>query len=110
MTFSDANFEYDSDVFIPNKAFQLYADSLKTYFDLHSGKTLNIIGHTDAVGSDEYNDDLGLRRAQSVRKYLKNLNLNAEILTDSKGRRYPMATNNEDDGRRKNRRVNFVIE
>ena len=110
MTFSDANFEYNSDVFIPNKAFKLYADSLKTYFDVNPGKTLNIIGHTDAIGSDDYNDDLGLRRAQSVRKYLKELNVKGEILTDSKGRRYPMATNDEEVGRKKNRRVNFVIE
>ena len=110
MTFSDANFEYNSDVFIPNEAFKLYADSLKTYFDLNPGKSLNIIGHTDAIGSDEYNDDLGLRRAQSVRKYLKALNVKGEILTDSKGRRYPMATNDEENGRKKNRRVNFVIE
>lgn len=110
MTFSDANFEYNSDVFKPNTAFKLYADSLKTYFDLNPGKSLNIIGHTDAIGSDEYNDDLGLRRAQSVRKYLKALNVKGEILTDSKGRRYPMATNDEEKGRQKNRRVNFVIE
>ncbi len=110
MTFSDANFEYNSDVFKPNNAFKLYADSLKTYFDLNPTKSLSIIGHTDAIGSDEYNDELGLRRAQSVKKYLKALNVKGEILTDSKGRRYPMATNDDDGGRKKNRRVNFVIE
>ncbi|MFN7116509.1 MAG: OmpA family protein [Saprospiraceae bacterium] len=110
MTFSDANFEFDSDVFKPGEAFQLYADSVKTYLNINPDKAMTIIGHTDNIGPDNYNKNLGLRRAQSARQYFKDLGVTAKINVASQGEKRPAATNDSDEGRQKNRRVNFVLE
>lgn len=111
MTFSDANFAFDSDLFTPGEAFIMYADSLKTYLGLNPGKTVTIIGHTDDVGKKAYNQDLGLRRAKSAGRYLKDdLGIGVEIKVASKGKDNPVASNQTSEGRQRNRRVNFVIE
>lgn len=111
MTFSDANFKFNSDEFNPGKPFLLYADSLKTYLNLHNDKKLRIIGHTDKIGKTKYNKNLGLRRAKNTKKYLEDsLNISSPIDVESKGESEPVATNKTKKGRQKNRRVNFVIE
>ncbi len=111
MTFSDANFAFDSDAFNPGEPFKLYADSVKTYLALNPEKTLTIIGHTDNVGTDKYNQDLGLRRAKSAREYFKEtLGVVSDIKVASAGESRPAATNETEEGRQKNRRVNFVLE
>jgi OOP family OmpA-OmpF porin len=110
MTFSDANFAFDSDEFRPGESFLYYADSVKTYLEAHKDKRLVIIGHTDSKGTDEYNYDLGLRRAQSAMRYFRELGVRAEIKTESQGKRRPAASNKTEEGRQKNRRVNFRIE
>jgi outer membrane protein OmpA-like peptidoglycan-associated protein len=116
MTFSDANFEYNSAVFKPGDAFKFYADSLVTYFSIDSFARLDIIGHTDSVGSDAYNTNLGAERASSAKEFLIELGLNSDkIQTSSKGKTQPVAPNTLSDGsdneagRQRNRRVNFVI-
>lgn len=110
MTFSDANFAFASAEFKPGEAFTAYADSVKTYLDINPDRALTIVGHTDNVGSNTYNDGLGLRRAKSARDYFKKLGVTSEIKTESLGKRKPVATNDTDEGRQKNRRVNFILE
>ncbi|NUQ24831.1 MAG: OmpA family protein [Saprospiraceae bacterium] len=110
MTFSDANFAYNSDEFKPGDAFVAYADSVKTYLDLHSDKTLTIVGHTDNVGSDKYNLQLGLRRAKNARTYFTDLGVSTKIDVKSMGKTRPAASNDTPEGRQKNRRVNFILE
>ena len=110
MTFSDANFAFDSDEFKPGEPFLLYADSVKTFLEQNIGKDLTIIGHTDNIGVEKYNFNLGLRRAKSARAFFKELGVNADIEVDSKGEKEPVATNDSAEGRQKNRRVNFVLE
>lgn len=110
MTFSDANFAFGSAAFKPGSAFIAYADSVKTYLQLNPERQLVIIGHTDNVGSDKFNDGLGLRRAKSAGKYFQALGVTSEITTRSEGKRKPVATNDTSEGRQKNRRVNFIIE
>ncbi len=110
MTFSDANFESDSDVFKPGRQCKLYADSVKIYLDENRGKSLTIIGHTDSQASDDYNQDLGQRRADNAKKYFKKLGVKADINVVSMGEKQPVATNGTPQGRQKNRRVNFKIE
>ena len=109
MTYSDANFEYDSDIFRPGESFKLYADSVLTYINMNEGKVLTIIGHTDNHGSDQYNEDLGLRRAASARKYFLDKGLEAEIRVGSKGKREPIAPNTTPENKQKNRRVNLIL-
>ncbi len=110
MTFSDANFAFGSAEFKPGEAFIAYADSVKTYLELNPDRVLTIVGHTDNVGTDKFNDGLGKRRAQSAREYFKKLGVTSEIKTESQGKRKPVATNDTPEGRQKNRRVNFILE
>ncbi len=111
MTYSDANFELNSDVFSPGDAFKFYADSVVTYFELNPEKTLTIIGHCDNSGTEKYNYDLGLRRAKNSKLYFENIGLKSEIIKlNSKGEAEPIAPNDTDENRQKNRRVNFIIE
>ncbi|MEM6698068.1 MAG: OmpA family protein [Bacteroidota bacterium] len=115
MTFSDANFEYKSADFNPGEQLQSYADSVKTFLELYPDRSLTIIGHTDSIGSDAYNDTLGMRRAENALLYFRNLGVTAKIGTETQGKRRPVAPNSKSsgadnpEGRQKNRRVNFVI-
>lgn len=110
MTFSEANFEYNSAEFKPQEQFLLYADSVKNVLELYPDKLLIITGHTDSIGGDVYNEDLGLRRAASAKEYFKEMGITSDIEVATKGRTKPMATNSTEEGRQKNRRVNFKIE
>ncbi|HEV2767790.1 MAG TPA: OmpA family protein, partial [Acidimicrobiales bacterium] len=78
---------------------------------------VTIVGHTDNVGSDQYNDDLSLRRAESVRQALaaELAAAGVEVVVEGRGKRHPVAPNNNEDGsdnpegRQKNRRVTVSI-
>lgn len=68
--------------------------------------TVEVVGHTDALGSAEYNMDLSLRRAQTVADVLTaELGDDVEVSVEGKGWNEPIATNDTDEGRAKNRRV-----
>jgi len=110
MTFSQDNFRFDSDEFRPGRPFISYADSVRIYLENRPETELVIIGHTDTQGSDEYNQDLGLRRAKNARQYFIDLGLKADIEVRSMGESSPVATNRTAEGRAKNRRVNFILE
>jgi outer membrane protein OmpA-like peptidoglycan-associated protein len=110
MSFSDINFEFDSDVFVPGEPFRFYADSVQTYFEIHPDREMIITGHTDNIGSSQYNLDLGQRRADNVRQYFLDLGLTNEITTRSEGENRPVASNRTDEGRLKNRRVEITLE
>lgn len=75
------------------------------------GYQLRIEGHTDSIGSEEYNQKLSLRRAQSVRDYLEGAGLGDRIIgVRGFGESRPVADNDTPSGRQKNRRVEIVIE
>lgn len=75
------------------------------------GYNLSIEGHTDSTGSDEYNQKLSERRAQSVREYLVTCGLQTVTLTSKGfGETQPLDSNDTADGRQRNRRVEIVIE
>src|SRR5581483_4818092 len=72
---------------------------------------IEIQGHTDSVGSDDYNYDLGLQRAEAVRRYL---NMQHKIPLHrmsviSYGETAPVESNKTREGRAKNRRVVLVV-
>jgi len=71
---------------------------------------VSIEGHTDSVGSDEYNQDLSERRAQSVRDYFVRGGIPAGTV-DARGfgKAEPVASNETPEGRQQNRRVELVL-
>jgi outer membrane protein OmpA-like peptidoglycan-associated protein len=72
--------------------------------------TIEIDGHTDNVGSDQYNQTLSENRAKSVYEYLIKNNISESRLSyKGFGESNPVATNKTDEGRQLNRRVEFVI-
>jgi outer membrane protein OmpA-like peptidoglycan-associated protein len=69
-----------------------------------------IVGHTDNTGTDEYNQNLSVRRAESVKAYISANNVaNSRLSTSGKGESEPIADNNTVEGRSQNRRVEIVI-
>src|SRR5580704_488366 len=76
----------------------------------HPGLTLQIEGHTDSVGTDDYNQQLSERRADSVRDFLAENGVPASTITARGfGKTQPVATNDTADGRQRNRRVELVV-
>lgn len=72
--------------------------------------TVTIIGHTDSTGSDAINNPLSVDRANSTRNYLVARGVAANrIATDGRGSREPIADNNTNEGRAKNRRVEIYV-
>ena len=71
---------------------------------------IEIAGHTDATGPDDYNLGLSERRAKSVMKYFSGKGIAAERMSVMYfGETKPVGTNENKEGRRKNRRVEFKI-
>jgi outer membrane protein OmpA-like peptidoglycan-associated protein len=67
-------------------------------------------GHTDNVGTDEYNQELSVRRAESVFRYLVNRGVAPERLRiEGYGKTRPVATNDTEQGRAQNRRVELRV-
>lgn len=74
------------------------------------GVRVAIVGHTDNVGSPEANLELSRRRADAVKQFLVDAGIDASrIETDGKGDTDPVATNETEEGRAKNRRIVFDI-
>lgn len=71
---------------------------------------VEIIGHTDNKGTEEYNRKLSLERANSVKQYLVEKGISASRLTTKgMGEEAPRASNATDDGRAENRRIEFRV-
>ncbi len=78
---------------------------------------VRIIGHTDSRGSEEYNQDLSLRRAAATKRWLINQGgTNAKYQVEGRGEKEPIAANtlangaDNPAGRAKNRRVEILIQ
>jgi OOP family OmpA-OmpF porin len=103
------NFDFDKADIKPQYHQEL-AD-FATFMKKYPGVAVEIDGHTDAKGSDEYNKKLSQRRANSVREYLvTKLGVPANLLTSvGFGESKPVATNDTDAGRAENRRIEAVF-
>lgn len=105
---ADAFFDFDQAVLKPEGKAKLTDLVAKL-----SGTDIEVIvatGHTDAVGSDAYNQKLSLRRAQAVKAFLVSKGIPpARVFTEGKGERQPVADNRSREGRAKNRRVEIEV-
>lgn len=72
---------------------------------------ITVVGHTDSMGTDAYNQKLSERRAAAVKNYLVSKGISAKtIVASGKGESSPVASNSTEEGRAKNRRVEVDIQ
>ncbi len=83
-------------------------DALASSLDRYDNSNLLIVGHTDAVGSETYNQGLSERRAAAAARYLASRGV-ARIDTRGRGETEPIASNDDAAGRQQNRRVEVAI-
>jgi len=100
-------FDFDSDRIRGEARRNL--DELARSLDKYPDTDLLIVGHTDAVGADQYNMGLSERRADSAARYIESQGVRTGIRTVGRGKREPVASNESDYGRQKNRRVEVAI-
>ncbi len=87
-----------------------FLDQLSETLEEDKELKAKIVGHTDNVGSEKFNQKLSLKRAESVRDFLlKNGITKERINADGKGMSAPLVENETEEGRRKNRRVEIVL-
>jgi OOP family OmpA-OmpF porin len=107
---AEALFDHDKSTLKPagKAALQELGDSIKA-----KGARvvdIDIIGHTDSDGTEEYNQDLSVRRAQAVMDYLVSEDVDASIIDVSgQGELNPIASNATQEGRAENRRVDILV-
>jgi len=103
-------FEFNDAKFKPDPQTDNGVTEFKAWLDKYSGSMLSVTGHTDLVGTPDYNYKLALKRAQIIEKYLENQGINAgRMVTDSKGSTEPAADYLTAEGRAKNRRTEISI-
>ena len=105
---SDVLFDFDSANLKPGAHERIgrVAEILRSHPDLK----IEVDGHTDSVGSDDYNQRLSERRAESVRAGLVQQGVNRDVVgTVGFGESKPVATNGTAAGRQQNRRVEIVV-
>ncbi len=103
-------FAFDKSEFKSEAMTDKYFSESNSYLNQNPKARLSVIGHTDAVGSDKYNQDLGYRRAQSVKHYFEEKGMPADkIIIESKGEKDPASDNSTESGRSKNRRAAIII-
>jgi outer membrane protein OmpA-like peptidoglycan-associated protein len=101
-------FDYDSDV-LRSPARQNLA-TLAASLEKYPNTDLMIVGHTDATGPDDYNMTLSQRRAAAAANYLASQGVaRTRLRSTGRGEAEPVATNDSETNRQKNRRVEVAI-
>ena len=107
-SFASILFDFDSSELTPSERDDLdgVAKALKDDPDL----SLRLDGHTDSIGTSQYNDSLSLQRANAVLDYLRGKGVNMDRLqAQGYGKDNPAESNTSPEGRAKNRRVELEI-
>ena len=104
MCIEGANFEFDSTKLRSGEITKL--NEVVSFAERHEDAQLESSGHTDSVGTEEYNQKLSEGRAESVKAYMVKKGVSAHrIDTVGYGESKPMADNATSEGRELNRRV-----
>ncbi|WP_119286599.1 outer membrane protein OmpA [Azohydromonas sediminis] len=105
---ADTFFDFDKAVLKPEGKAKL--DDLVEKTKGISLEVIIAVGHTDWIGTNEYNQKLSVRRAEAVKQYLVSKGIEANrIYTEGKGETQPVADNRTREGRAKNRRVEIEV-
>ncbi|MFY7733080.1 MAG: OmpA family protein [Bacteroidia bacterium] len=102
------NFDLDKYVLLPQSYVEL--DNLLSIMREYPKMVIKIMGHTDSQNSDAYNITLSNNRAMACVKYLIKHGINAKRLSwQGYGERVPITTNDTEEGKAANRRVEFMV-
>jgi outer membrane protein OmpA-like peptidoglycan-associated protein len=106
--FEPIYFDYDKDSL--KVEYNVYLKEMVRVVLDHTDLRIKITGHTDADGSDAYNKDLSERRAKSIQDFFVKCGLPPhKVVTDFKGEEEPVDNNKTDNGKQRNRRVDFTF-
>lgn len=109
ITLNNLYFDYDSDKILPTSNAEI--ERLSLFLKRNKQVCIEIIGHTDNQGSKSYNLDLSQRRANALMNALIKKGISADRLTSKgMGSTQPIATNDTEQGRAQNRRVEILIQ
>ena len=105
---ADAFFDFDKYVLKPEGKAKL--DDLVGKVKGVNLEVIIAVGHTDSIGTVEYNQKLSVRRAEAVKAYLVSKGIEKNrVYTEGKGEKQPVADNRTAEGRAKNRRVEIEV-
>jgi outer membrane protein OmpA-like peptidoglycan-associated protein len=106
-----SNITFDSDQSDVKPQFYDTLESVAIVFKEYDQTLIDVTGHTDSDGSDDYNYDLSRRRAASVARYLSSQQLDANRFSvEGRGEQEPIASNASSRGKQQNRRVEIIIQ
>ena len=111
VVFSNDEVTFDTDKWSLSEASQSRLNELAARLKTDNRNVyLEIQGHTDATGAEDYNQQLGLKRAEAVRRQLHSQGVALErMATISYGEDAPVVDNSTPEGRARNRRVEIVV-
>lgn len=102
------HFDFDKSTLRPEA--KVILNEAAALLNQHERVVVEVAGHTDSIGTDQYNQGLSERRANAVRDYLVEKGVRASRMTAvGYGESRPVATNDTDAGRQENRRVELVV-
>ncbi len=105
---ADAFFDFNKAVLKPEAKAKL--DDLVSKTKGVNLEVIIAVGHTDSVGSDEYNQKLSVKRSEAVKEYIVSKGIEKNrVYTEGKGEKQPVADNKTAEGRAKNRRVEIEV-
>ncbi|MBI3713325.1 MAG: OmpA family protein [Burkholderiales bacterium] len=105
---ADAFFDFDKAILKPEAKVKL--DDMASKLQGVNLEVIVAVGHTDSVGTDEYNQKLSVRRADAVKAYIISRGIDAKrVFSEGKGEKQPVADNKSSAGRAKNRRVEIEV-
>lgn len=106
----DSEISFDFNRAEVKSAFRGSLDKLADVLNKYNRTVVHVVGHTDSVGSDAYNQQLSEQRSRSVGDYLTSRSVPRDRLrTEGRGEREPRATNATEAGRQLNRRVEIFV-
>lgn len=101
---------FDTNKAVVKKRFYPHLKNVAAVLNNNPHISITLVGHTDSRASEEYNMELGMRRAEAVRDVLVGMGVDAaRIKVDSKGESQPIASNATARGMAKNRRVEIMV-
>jgi outer membrane protein OmpA-like peptidoglycan-associated protein len=107
---ADVLFDFDSSELRPGEDGIAELEPLLQEMQADSQLSATIVGHTDSIGTEQYNIGLSERRAQTVANYLMEGGISSDRLrVEGRGESEPVASNQTSEGRQQNRRVDITI-